>query len=171
MSNPIAHLKNVKDFLPFLLPVFTYFFPGAPNKKLIFVILYLVFLHLWSIHQMKKKNEENEELNNQLKQKNEAITIAENETKEVKGNYEKLYSSYSAFVNVDFAKIVNSIGYQYSEFHTKHHGKSRLKDDLAGLKAIAQDVTNLALEKQEELKNVDRPLSYRSYSKWIWNRY
>lgn len=165
MSNLTTHLKNVKDFLPFLLPAFTYFFPGAPNKKLIFVIIYLVCLYLWSIYQLKKKNDENEDLNNQLKQTNEAMVTAKNETKEITGSYEKLYSSYSAFVNVDFAKIVTSIGYQYSEFHTKHHGKSRLKDDLAGLKAIAQDVSNLALEKQEELKNVDRTLSYRSYSK------
>lgn len=165
MSSPTTHLKNIKDFLPFLLPALTYFFPGAPNKKLIFVIIYLVLLYLWSIYQLKKKNEENEDLNNQLKQTNEAITAAKNETKEMTGNYEKLYSSYSTFVNVDFAKIVTSIGSQYSEFHTKHHGKSRLKDDLAGLKAIAQDVSHLALEKQEELKNVDRTLSYRSHSK------
>lgn len=161
----MTHLKNVKDFLPFLLPVFTYFFPGAPNKKLIFVIIYLFSLQVWNVYQLKKKNDENKDLNNQLNQTNESILTAKNETKEITLNYEKLYSSYSAFVNVDFAKIVNSIGYQYSEFHTKHHGKSRLKDDLAGLKAIAQDVSNLALEKQEELKNVDRTLSYRSYSK------
>lgn len=165
MSSFITHLKNVKDFLPFLLPVFTYFFPGAPNKKLIFVIIYLFSLQVWNVYQLKKKNDENKDLNNQLNQTNESILTAKNETKEITLNYEKLYSSYSAFVNVDFAKIVNSIGYQYSEFHTKHHGKSRLKDDLAGLKAIAQDVSNLALEKQEELKNVDRTLSYRSYSK------
>lgn len=176
MNSFMTHIKNLKDFILFFVPILSPLLPTTLNNKMALTIVYLVILHSITLYQIKRKNDEHKEQistkNSELEREKTLVTNNESKINQISLNlknletdHEKLYKSYSSFVNVEFAKIVYSMHVQYSNFYAKNHGKSKLKDDLEGMKGISEKLKDLSLEKQEELKNVERKLSYRSHSK------